>query len=338
MTASPQPADEATGQAGPAAGDGPPVAAIDIGSGKAKLLVTDLAGLQAGGRPLEQHAIKTDLLTADGKLADHWATAIGHALDEFEPILDRHGPAALTVAATEWARQAGADDELAALIDGRLGSRLGGRPVEVLSGRREAELSYRGATRGRGLTGPVAVIDIGAGSTEFAFGEGDVCHGAVSLEVGGRMLCDRYIESDPPRASELSSALSVVELYLDDLRRELPGFREAVEADGVTIVGGGAMQPIAEVEIGVADPEAESVDGYGMTKEALEEVFRALATESIEDRAFNPGLRPEDVEDIVGAMCLAVEFMRQFAVDEVLVSSRGVGAGLVAELIDGLAR
>ncbi len=305
--------------------DGPPVAVIDIGSGAVKLLVTDRAGL-VDGVATTQLSVKTKLFT-DGAamLPAAGMDATAAAFDRFAEVLAATEPASVAVVATAVARTVPDIDSLHALTEEKLGV-----PLQVLSGSREAELAFAGATLGRDIDGPVVVVDIGAGSTEFAYRSGADPIGAMSLPVGGRTLTDAYLLADPPRADELSSALSVTELHLDDLRRELPDLVRAVSSG--TVIGAGATDQIAAVEIGVIDPD-QSVDGYRLEKAGVEEVFRVLATEPAVDRACNPGLAPEHVDDIVGALCVLVEFMRRFGVEEVVVSERGLRHGLAAELM-----
>ena len=303
-----------------------PVAVIDIGSGAAKLLVADGEQLARGGPDLVHEVVKTGPLAGGGRrVTDQAPAAVAAAFDAFDVLLADHRPAAMAVVGTAWTRQVDSIAPLQELVAARYGVDL-----EALDGPREATLAYAGAVAGRPLAGPVAVVDIGAGSTEFAIGGDGGQPVGLSLPIGARTVTEHYLASDPPRADELSSALSVIELHLDDLRRELPGFGAAVDAG--TVIGAGATGTIAEVEIGLADPDAQSVDGYRLVKPAVEEVFRTLATESADDRAHNPGLRPRDVDDIVGALCIAVELLRQFAVDEVVVSARGVMHGRAAEL------
>jgi exopolyphosphatase/guanosine-5'-triphosphate,3'-diphosphate pyrophosphatase len=312
-----------------------PVAVIDLGSGAAKLLIVDDGWLD-GGPALARSTVKTRLLPVNGdRLTDDALAAAAGSFDRFAADLAHHKPVRLAVVGTAWARSVSNLDGLTALVADRFGPSYGAE-LDVIDGQREAELGYLGATRGRELTQPALVVDIGSGSTEFAFRSGS--NGAqerlvsLSLPVGGRSVTADYLVSDPPRPEELSSALAVVELHLDDLRRELPAVSEVI--DGGVVLGTGAVGKIAEVEIGLPDPDAESVDGYRMEKGAVEEVFRALATETHTERAFNPGLRPDDVEDVVGAMCVLVEFMRQFSIEEIIVSEWGVAAGLAAELLD----
>ena len=90
--------------------------------------------------------------------------------------------------------------------------RLGVAP-EVVSGDEEAALSYDGATRALvDVPGPIAVLDIGGGSTELIVGD---AHGHVraarSLDVGSVRVTERLMPSDPPTADEISAARDVVD-------------------------------------------------------------------------------------------------------------------------------
>ena len=256
-----------------------PVAAIDIGSGAIKLLVTD------GTTPLAVQAFKTKLIAGAGNnVSDDALEATATALDNFAEILEKHQPTRLAVVGTAVARTATNADVLQGLVKDRLGV-----PLEVLSGSREAELAFAGAMIDRDIEGVVSVMDIGAGSTEFASRSADGTMSAMSLPIGGGNLTDQYLASDPPQAAELSSALSIVELHLVDLRRERPAIAEAIE--GGTVIAVGASSVIASVEVGSNDPD-HRVDGYCLEKVGLEEVFRVLATESARDRRHNRGSNP----------------------------------------------
>lgn len=306
----------------------PSVAVIDIGSGSVKLLVTDGSGLEKVGSERAQRAVKTRLAAGtESRLSAESLAATGEALSGFASVIDEHQPDSVAVVATAAARSAPNVGELEALVGDCLGVDL-----EVLSGDREAELALAGASAGRDLPGPVSIVDIGAGSTEFAIAETDGSVASFSLPVGGRTLTDHYLHGDPYRPEELSSALTVMELHTDDLKRELPQLADAL--DGGTLLGSGAVTQIAQVEFGSQDPD-HSVDGYRLEKSDLEEVFRVLATETAADRAFNPGLKPHHVDDIVGAMCVLVGFMRQYAVNDLIVSERSLMHGLAAELLAG---
>ena len=311
-----------------------PVAVVDIGSGSVKLLITGTAGLVDSGAELVRTSVKVNLISesasgsssgSESLITDEVLATVADAFERFNELIAAHGVSTVAVVGTEACRRATNLSAIEQLVTDTFNTEL-----EVLDGEREAELAFAGAIAGRELKDPVVVVDIGARSTEFAINGHSDELASLSLPVGGRTLVDLYLQSDPYRPEELSSALTVMELHLDDLRRELPFFGEL--AGQATVIGVGAVGQIAAVEIGSQDPEFD-VDGETLDKVGVEEVFRALATE--QERTHNPGLHPGNAVDIVGAMCVLVEFMRQFAVTELLVSERELSHGLAGELLSG---
>lgn len=315
------------------------VSVVELGSGSVKLLVAE-RGPGGGLVVLAKDLIGTNLaagLAATGtsetgaRVPDAVLGATDVALEGFAgqiaAIVEERGEAemAVTVVTTAAGRAIGDLEPLESMVQ-----RWFGVPLEVLSGEREAALSFAGAVLTRSeavaVDGPALVFDIGSGSTEVAVGQVGETPATLSLPIGARTVTEEFLVSDPPRPEELSSALSVIEQYLDDVRRELPA------ADCGIVFSNGASIDIAAVEIGTGSP-GDSVDSYRLTRPGVEEVFRALATERAEDRIHNPGLRPDGVIDIVGALCILVEFLRQFALDEVVIAEGGVRHGLAAELL-----
>ena len=96
--------------------------------------------------------------------------------------------------------------------------------------------------------------------------------------------------------------------------RELPGSAEAP-----TLVGlAGTITTVAAVEIGLATYDRDAIHHFVLTKDAVEDVFRTLATEALVDRIHNPGLEKERADVIVGGCCILVEIMRYFGFDRCL--------------------
>src|SRR3546814_3640899 len=95
-----------------------------------------------------------------------------------------------------------------------------------------------------------------------------------------------------------------------------------------TVVGlAGTVSTVAAVEIGLATYDRDAIHHFHLTKEAVEDVFRTLATESLADRVHNPGLEEARADVIVGGCCVLVAPMRTLGLDEVLVSE--------ADILDG---
>ena len=147
----------------------------------------------------------------------------------------------------------------------------------------------------------------------------------MSVDVGCVRLTERWLHGDPPRPEELSQALSVVHDHLDDVRRELPAVDDAVRLVGLA----GTVTTIAAVEIGLASYDRDRIHHFVLTRDAVEDVFRTLATEKRADRIHNPGLEEARADVIVGGCIVLVAIMRHFDFHECLVSE--------ADILDGLA-
>jgi exopolyphosphatase/guanosine-5'-triphosphate,3'-diphosphate pyrophosphatase len=298
-----------------------PVAAIDCGTNSTRLLI---AG--AGGSTIDRRMHITRLGHGVDRTRKLDPAAIARTTDvlrEYREAMDRAGVEKVRITATSAARDATNRED----FFGPAEAIVGVRP-ELLSGEDEARLSFAGATAELDPgDGPFLVVDIGGGSTEFAVGpdtHGDPT-GAVSVDIGCVRLTERFLHGDPPRAEELAQALSVVEDYLDDVRRGVPGVLEAARLVGLA----GTVTTIAAVEIGLATYDRDRIHHFVLTRQAVEDVFRTLATEKRADRLFNPGLEAARADVIVAGCIILVAVMRRFGFAQCLVSE--------ADILDGLA-
>jgi exopolyphosphatase / guanosine-5'-triphosphate,3'-diphosphate pyrophosphatase len=297
------------------------VAAIDIGTNSTRLLIGD------GERAVERRTTTTRLgagVDATRRLAPEAIDRTVAALAEYRELLDRHGVTTARAIATSAARDAtNAQD-----FFGPAEAALGFRP-ELLTGLEEGRLAFRGATLGMDPTdGPFLVVDIGGGSTEFIVGTGEV-DGSISVDVGSVRLTEAHLVSDPPLPEELSNAISVVEAHIDDVMREVPAVKGYRRMVGVA----GTITTVAAVEIGLQVYDRERLHRFVLTKTAAEDVFRTLATESVEDRKHNPGLNPNRADIIVGGCCVLVAVMRAFGAEELVVSETDILDGVVLDLL-----
>jgi exopolyphosphatase / guanosine-5'-triphosphate,3'-diphosphate pyrophosphatase len=302
-----------------------PVAAIDCGTNSTRLLVVD-----AGGATLERLMRITRLgqgVDATGRLA---ADAIGRTvavLTEYRAVLDRLGVERVRMTATSAARDAANRDDFFDAAEATVGVR-----PELLGGEEEARLSFVGATAGLDpAQGPFLVVDLGGGSTEFAVGTPGPAspgpEGVASVDIGCVRITEKFLHSDPPAPEELSGALTVVRDYLDDVARALPAASGAACLVGLA----GTVSAVAAVELGI-DYDRDRIHHFRLSRRAVEDVFRTLATETRAQRVHNPGLERERADVIVGGVVVLAAVMRYFTFDECLVSEADILDGLVMSL------
>jgi exopolyphosphatase/guanosine-5'-triphosphate,3'-diphosphate pyrophosphatase len=293
------------------------VAAIDCGTNSTRLLVSD------GHRPLERLMRITRLgqgVDRTGRLDPEAIERTLAVLREYRGVMDRLGAQRVRMATTSASRDASNRDEFYDAAQAVLGVR-----PELLSGSEEAELSFRGATAELDpADGPFLVVDIGGGSTEFAVGAARL-EGSISIDVGCVRMTEKYLHHDPPLPEELSNCIGEVEQHLDDVLRELPFAGSASRFVGLA----GTITNVAAVELGLAVYDPDRIHHFELTKEAAEDVFRTLATESVEDRKHNPGLEPARADVIVGGLCVLVAVFRRLGYDRCLVSEADILDGLV---------
>jgi exopolyphosphatase/guanosine-5'-triphosphate,3'-diphosphate pyrophosphatase len=198
----------------------------------------------------------------------------------------------------------------------------------LLSSEDEARFAWHGATANLpAVDGTTLVVDIGGASTELTLGDTAV-RDSVSLPFGTVSLTEAELHSDPPRAEELSNAISMVGDAVDNSVIERPSLAGADRVVGVA----SSIVTIAAVELGLAKFDRARLHGMVLTRSAAEDVFRTLATERLADRVHNPGLPVERAGVIVGGCCLLVAIMRRLQLDDIVVSTHNLIDGVAAEL------
>lgn len=172
------------------------ISVIDVGSNTVRLAVADAEG----GAPLPVHTAKqrlrlSQLVGRDRELGPEAVERLAEAVSAAWAEAGRWGADEPFVFATAVVRDAPNRDEVLRTI--REETRV---PLQVLPGEVEAELIFLAARRWMGWrAGPLAVLDIGGGSLEVAFGRGRLPDFAVSLPLGANRLTREHLHGqDPP--------------------------------------------------------------------------------------------------------------------------------------------
>lgn len=300
---------------------GKAISVIDIGSNSTNLLIVD-----SDGHELVREIQITRLgegVAATNQLSETAMTRTLQRLGEYKSIIGRHDVGPIRVVATEACRRA----SNAATFLKAVHTTLGVIP-ELLSGNDEGRLTYSGAVGGFASNEEkTIVIDIGGGSTEIMIGTSKLEH-VVSVPIGAVVITEKELHHDPPRPEELTNAIGLATDFVEDIIRERPDIRDATRIIGVA----GTIVTIASVELGLHSFDASQLHGMILTRGAVEDVFRTLATESLADRLHNPGLPTQRADIIVGGCCVLVAIMRKLQLNSITVSTRNILDGIASEL------
>jgi exopolyphosphatase / guanosine-5'-triphosphate,3'-diphosphate pyrophosphatase len=305
------------------------LAALDQGTNSIRLLVAEPDG--AGGFfELGRDMVITRL----GQGLDQTGRLASHAIERTTEMLARYARRAralhagrIRVAATAALR----DASNAEAFERRVRELTGAEP-EIVSGEKEAELSFLGATRGLeetdlGVTPPYLVLDIGGGSTEFVLGA-ERPSAALSTQMGSVRLTERLVTTDPPSEEELGALRKAVDETLGDVERSIP------VADARTFVAvAGTATTVQAIALGLEFYDPERIHRTRLSREDAERVAARLAAMTTPERAALPVMAPGRADVIVAGATILVEVMQRFGFDRALVSETDILDGLVYEII-----
>ncbi|MBM3805627.1 MAG: exopolyphosphatase [Actinobacteria bacterium] len=295
-------------------------AAIDIGSNSTNLLIADPNGTTV------HRVVTTTRLGKDlGKTGSLSAESIERTLQclgEYQSLISKNDVTQVRTVATAACRKAKNTGDFFSAAQKILGAE-----PELISGQTEGALSFSGATGAFAEKTPTLVVDIGGASTELMVGT-EGLEFSVSLPFGAVTVTESELHRDPPRPEELTNAISMVSDAVDDVAHNCPRIRAVDRVIGVA----GTIVTVGAVEIGqrVFDPGA--LHALRLGRDAVEDVFRTLATEALADRVHNPGLPRDRADIIVGGCCVLVAILRRLQISEIVVSQHNLLDGLISEM------
>ena len=295
-------------------------AAIDIGSNSTNLLIVDQSG-QTLERVVRSTRLSANIATTGALSAESMQRTL-ECLSEYESLIKQHKVSRRRTVATAACRVANNTSQFFAEV-----KKISGTEPELISGEIEGALSFVGATSSLDEKMSTLVVDIGGASTELMVGT-EALDFAVSLPFGAVNLTEAELHRDPPRPEELTNAISLVSDAIDDVAHNYPLIGQIDRVVGVA----GTIVTVAAVEVGQKTFDPSALHKLKLSREAVEDVFRTLATERLSDRVFNPGLPRDRADIIVGGCCVLVAVMRRLQISEIVVSQYNLLDGLISEL------
>jgi exopolyphosphatase/guanosine-5'-triphosphate,3'-diphosphate pyrophosphatase len=297
------------------------VAVVDIGTNSTRLLVADVTD-DGAVTELERRSTVTRLgqgVDASGALAPEAMDRVFAALTEYRGLIDAHGVQATTAVLTSAVRDASDGPEFARRVRDEYGL-----DARTIPGEEEARLTYLGATSERdpGDAGPVVVIDIGGGSTEFVVGDAGGVRFFASTQAGVVRQSERHIHHDPPRPDELAD---IAEEVRGVFTAAVPHDVRASVTSGIAVAGTATSLAAIAQELDPYDPER--VHGFRLGESLCEMLLARLAQLDDSERRAVAGLQPDRAPTIVPGVVLLREAMEAFGLEAVTVSEHDILRG-----------
>jgi exopolyphosphatase / guanosine-5'-triphosphate,3'-diphosphate pyrophosphatase len=305
------------------------LAAIDVGTNTARLLI----GCLDSNGTLQPLLLKRKITRLGGgfsRNAGLSAEAMERtitAMQDFAESMKLQGVIEVRAVATSAVRDAlngrqFTDDVLACT----------GIRLEVIDGNEEALLTLKGVLAAMdNQTGDYFVFDVGGGSTEYTFSEGEVPLFTRSLPLGvvrlteGKITCAAITD-------KISRELVVL---ARDLEQE--GLQKSLET--ATLVGtAGTATTLAAIHLNLKDYDYRKINNYCLSLNNIKDILTRLLPLTPEERLAVPGLEKGREDLIIAGIFITIRTMELFGFKHLKVSDFGLLEGLLATVADHACR
>ena len=291
------------------------LAGIDIGSNTSLLLVVEKT--EKGFEVLSDKIYFTRLaenIEKNSQISESALSRLDQAFHSMREELNQWRVKKYSIVATSAARQAVNKNRLFELVDKHNLS-----PLNIISGEKEAELTFIGSLFGLGqeIERPL-VIDIGGGSTEFVSSKK-----SYSLNMGSVSLTEKFLS----HKALLEREKMALNYYIQEKVNSIKSFLQD-DYDHL-IFTAGTPTSLAFMEKKTTD--TNQVHGLILSKEQAKAWLEKLSQLTVEERKSVPFLPEHRTDVIVSGLSLLQNILDQTGKKEFIVSATGVRYGLVLE-------
>lgn len=287
------------------------LAAIDIGSNAARLLITEVIE-NPDAKPVFN---KLNLVRVPLRLGfDVFETSyispvkITMLLDTllgFKHLMNAYKVQALKACATSAMRDALNAAEVLELVLTKTDIQ-----IEIISGDMEANLVYENhVAENMDLENSYMYIDVGGGSTELSFFTNGILRFKNSFNIGTIRILKNM----------------VTELHWDEMKNAIKAFTTG-QKKVIAIGSGGNINKVFSL--------SKKKDGKPLSLELLRDYCKELEGFPLEERITRYNLRRDRADVIVPAMSIYINAMRWAGADEIYVPKIGLADGLIRHLWD----
>lgn len=289
------------------------LAAIDIGSNAARLLISDvIPGTQAAPEFLKIALVRVPLRLGfdvfdKGEISATKAGNVIKTIQSYKLLLDVYGVKHVRACATSAMRDASNGKEIIKKVKAETGI-----DIKIISGQEEASFIYENHFA-EGLTREESYlyIDVGGGSTELTFFSDGKLVFKESFNIGTiRLLKNQVSEAAWDEMKEF-------------IKSKTKGYHH-VSAIGT----GGNINKVFSM--------SKRKEGKPLSLELLRDYYKEFSTLSLEQRMNFYKLREDRADVIVPALLIYINVMRWTDAQEIFVPKIGLADGLIHSLYEEL--
>lgn len=290
------------------------LAAIDIGSNAARLLISDVSILDIGKPQFQKiNLIRVPLrlgfdVFEQQEISPEKEAMIMNTLKAYRHLMDAYGVAYLKAAATSAMRDAGNADRILQRVKDETNI-----DIEIITGEAEASLIYENhIAENLDKEHAYLYIDVGGGSTELTFFADSKLVFKRSFNIGTIRLLKKQVED------------AQWEEMKEMIKRETRGHYN----DMVAIGSGGNINKIFSI--------SKRKEGKPLQLELLKDYYKEFSSFTLADRMRLYRLREDRADVIVPALQIYINVMRWANITEIFVPKIGLADGLIQHLYEEL--
>jgi len=311
------------------------LAAIDIGTNSARLLVSELSG--SGCEVLERTMEITRIgrnMSSTGKISLSSTDDTLKILKKYKSLMNKHNVLKYRAVGTSAVREASNSQWFTSFI-----SKNSGIIIDMVTGSEEAHLSFTGASKDMNISSDgqfskILVLDIGGGSTEFIMGVPESDTGpdidiVKSLNIGSVVLTEKFIRGTLPERTELEE----LESYIRSSIREVA--QEISKGGDILIIGvAGTATTLASIDLGLEEYDSKKIHRHVLSFERIKSIYEILCGADLKERKKITGLAPGRADIIIGGTAILLEILKMLKKETMIVSEQDILDGIIYSLAE----
>ena len=289
------------------------IAAIDIGSNAARLLINEVIEPKKG----KPEFTKLNLLRiplrlgmdvfTNGEIGPEREKMVVDSMKVFSDLMKIYGVEHYRACATSAMRDAKNGVKIREMV-----KKTSGIDIEIISGDEEASLVYENhVAEGLDKDFSYLYIDVGGGSTELTFYENGKVKYKNSFNIGTIRLLNNLVTED----------------HWKDMKEEIRKNINSKKAV-VAIGSGGNINKVFSM--------SKTKDGKPLFLSGLKNTYKELSLLSVQERMAKHNLREDRADVLVPALEIFTKVMTWSDINKIFVPKISVADGLIHQIYDGL--
>lgn len=300
-------------------------ASIDIGTNTVLLLIAENSALGLHVIHEEQRVPRLGKgVDRDRNLSDEAISRVIQALIEYRTLIRKSYPGVknIMVTATSAVRDAGNRQNFINRVKEETGF-----TIKLLNGAEEARFTFGGALSVLPVnSNPTAVVDIGGGSTEVAWGTNGKLFDRYSFDMGSVRFTERYLADDPPSPEQVNRCRQAIDELLEENMFSFP-------SDTIPVGVAGTATSLAYICLDHDTYNSSTINNTTIKLSELKSRIKNIQSiKSGELITEYPEVMKGRADIFLAGLLILERIMITYGFDQLIISTGGIRHGAILEM------